>query len=319
MTARLVRLLEMRGHDAAALCRSANVSVEEVVHPSARIPYRVADALLEACAEVLGAGDLSIALAGVFDRQTYDAAGLVLISSSTFGEGLERALAYQRLWGDGERFTLRRDARGGVLRFRHPGPSVVAGAVLAELALLETISAARALVDPAARAVAARLAHAPLAPPAALAKMFGVEPTFRAAENELVLDRTLLDAPIRVSNEALRQALEMLAQQALEKLPPSATLAVRVRAICTDDPKGLSLRVAEVARRLHMSARTLQRRLRAEGTSLDDLIDDMRRERANELARCGATEKEITFLIGFADPSALTRARARWSSPKKDD
>lgn len=67
-----------------------------------------------------------------------------------------------------------------------------------------------------------------------------------------------------------------------------------------------------MARRLRMSARTLQRRLAGEATSWAEIVDDLRQKRALELGLRGATEKEITYLLGFADPSALTRARARW-------
>ncbi len=131
MTARIVRLLEARGRDPAVLCAASGTSVEEVISPSARIPYRVADALLEACAKELGRDGLSLALAAVYDEDTYDAAALVLLTSPTFGQGLERALAFQRLWADGERFTLlpSSDSDDVVVRFRHPGQSVVARAL----------------------------------------------------------------------------------------------------------------------------------------------------------------------------------------------
>jgi AraC-like DNA-binding protein len=62
-----------------------------------------------------------------------------------------------------------------------------------------------------------------------------------------------------------------------------------------------------------MTRRTLQRRLAAEGTSWSHVVDEARRARVRELELRGAAEKEITFLVGYADPSALIRARARWA------
>ncbi|HVJ94471.1 MAG TPA: helix-turn-helix domain-containing protein, partial [Labilithrix sp.] len=78
-------------------------------------------------------------------------------------------------------------------------------------------------------------------------------------------------------------------------------------------PNAFTLGVADVARRVHMSARTLQRRLQNEGTSWGEIVDDLRRTRARELASAGASDKEIAMLLGFSDPSALARARRRWS------
>lgn len=292
----------------------AGVTLEELSHPSARIPYDAADSFLDACVRELGVDGFSVALAGVFDDTTYDAAGLALLSGPTFGEGLARAFGYQRLWGDGERFSLRRggDDADGVVRFRHPGPSALAAAVLAELAFVETLSAARMLAAPAARPVSVRFAHEALSSSTVLAEAFGVAPMFGAAHSELVLATELLDAPIRVPAEVFQRVVDLVARSALAALPASASLGARVRAVVTEDPRAFSLGVADIARRLGMSGRTLQRRLQAEGTSWADIVDDLRRTRAGELGLRRVSDKEITFLLGFSDVSALARARARW-------
>ncbi len=314
---RLVRLLEAHGRDAVAVCRNAQVSIDEVTCPSARVPYRVADALVDACVAELGAHGFAIKVASIFDEHTYDAAALVLMSSATFGEGLERALAYQRLWGDGERFSLRRDADGGVVRFRHPGPSATARSVLSELALIETMNAARSLVAPHAKARAVRFAHPRIgSDDSKLAGIFGVAPTYGARECELVLGEDILGATIRMPTEALIRMHDHLAARALAALPTSASLAARLRALCQVDPSSLSVELDTVAQRLRLPARTLQRRLAAEGTSWSDLLDELRRAQVRRLELRGAAEKEIAFFVGFSDPSALARARRRWRAQK---
>jgi AraC-like DNA-binding protein len=315
MTVRLVHLLRNRGRDAAKVCAAAGVELDEVSNASARIPYDVSDAFLEACVQELGVDGFSLALSRISDETTYDVAALVLMSGATFGEGLERALTYQRLWGDGERFRLIRAEearRGGVLRFCHSGPSAIARAVLAEVALLETLWGARALADPHARPVAVRFSHESLGDSRALAEAFCVEPSFGADNDELVLPSAILDAPIRLPDGALARGLEMIAERAVAALPALASLSARVRAICDEDPTTLALTVGDIARRLRISRRTLQRRLRMEGTSSAEIVDGVRRARARSLALRGASEKEIAFLLGFSDPSALTRARRRW-------
>lgn len=76
----------------------------------------------------------------------------------------------------------------------------------------------------------------------------------------------------------------------------------------------------DVASGLHMSARTLQRRLDENGIVFSDLVDEVRRQlashhlRANEL-----TLTEIGFLLGFAEQSSFTRGFKRWTgkTPKE--
>jgi AraC-like DNA-binding protein len=315
MTLRLLRLLAARGRDSAAICRKAGVSADEVGNPLARVPYQVADRLLEACVEELGTRGFALQLSRTTDPDTYDAAGLLLMSSATFGEGLEHALGYQRLWADGQRFAFERTPRGGSLRFRHPGTSPVACAVLAELAFLEVMLAARALVTPQARPLSVCFTHtAPTADPLELAQGLGVEAVFGARQNELVLAKDLLAEPVRPPEGALRRSFELLANRALAALPASASTAARLEAVLGEGSFKMSLTAA--AAYLRVPERSLQRQLRSEGTSWTELVDVARRKRVQELSVRGVAEKELSYLVGFADPSALARARRRWSLPR---
>jgi AraC-like DNA-binding protein len=68
-----------------------------------------------------------------------------------------------------------------------------------------------------------------------------------------------------------------------------------------------------VAQTLHLSQRTLQRRLQEEGTSYQQLLDDTRRELAEQyLGQVDLTLLEVAYLLGFADPSNFFRAFRRW-------
>lgn len=312
MTLRLVRMAAARGRDPAAICSKAGVSLEEVSNPLARIPYRLADALLEACVEALGAEGFVLTLARIADAETYDAAGLVMMTSPTFGEGLERALGYQRLWADGERFTLERTEAGAVLRFQHPGPSPEARAVLAELAFVETMTAARGLAVSNAAPSRVRFSHAAATGGvAALANALGATPTFGAPHNELWLPLELWVAEVRAPDGAVAAVFDLLAQRALAALPAMASLASRVERLLHEDLSRMSIDAAAAS--LRMPTRTLQRQLRCEGTSWTELVDAARRRRVRELELRALPEKEIAYLVGYADPSALARARRRWA------
>lgn len=73
--------------------------------------------------------------------------------------------------------------------------------------------------------------------------------------------------------------------------------------------------LSEVARALGMSARTLQRRLAEQDRSFQSLVDESRRRLALRLLQQEAdvTLTEVTFMTGFSDQSAFTRAFKRWT------
>ena len=76
-------------------------------------------------------------------------------------------------------------------------------------------------------------------------------------------------------------------------------------------PKGEPLR-EDVAKHLMMSERTLQRRLAEEGTNFTQIVDDTRRELAQQHLNNGQLSfKQLSFQLGFSEPSAFNRACKR--------
>ena len=72
--------------------------------------------------------------------------------------------------------------------------------------------------------------------------------------------------------------------------------------------------VAEVARRLQTSERTLQRRLAEQGTSFQRLVDEVRADMARRYLRHTAVELvEVSYLLGFTHPNSFFRAFKRWT------
>jgi AraC-like DNA-binding protein len=71
--------------------------------------------------------------------------------------------------------------------------------------------------------------------------------------------------------------------------------------------------LAQLARRLGMSPRTLQRKLKEANLSYTRLLDSVRREMAE---RYMADERldlnDLAFLLGFSEQSAFQRAFRRW-------
>ena len=96
---------------------------------------------------------------------------------------------------------------------------------------------------------------------------------------------------------------------------PAIERAVIIRHLQDGEP-----RRPKIAALLGMSERTLQRRLVAEGTAFQRLLDDTRRE----LARHYLGQREVSladsaYLLGFSDQSSFFRAVRGWfgSSPRQ--
>jgi len=123
------------------------------------------------------------------------------------------------------------------------------------------------------------------------------------------LQKAVVDADAKL-HSVLRRHAEAL----LGDLPasPSFTDLVR-RHLSSDLPHGRPT-ATKLAQQLHMSARTLERRLECEETTFGAVLDDLRRGRAlDHLARRDIGISEIAFLLGFAQVGAFHRAFKRWT------
>ena len=145
-------------------------------------------------------------------------------------------------------------------------------------------------------------------------RLFMVKPRFGANADEVVIANADPDLPLRSANPALLASFETLAAAALAALGARDAVAARASAEIGAALKGEAPTVDFVARALAMSARELQRCLAGEGTSVQELLDIVRRELAiRHLADPNATVAKVAWLVGFSEPSAFHRAFRRWT------
>jgi AraC-like DNA-binding protein len=242
------------------------------------------------------------------------AAWWIVQSSSTWREGLERALTYQRLLHDHNRSRLVYDAEG--VRYIH---QVGDGAFRAPSAALEfgmamIVHLARRSTGVSVLPARVRFQHAPPRELELHHGIFGDAIEFRAAADELVFDTATLDLTHASPEPQLRELLESHAAALLAKLPNVPDTSGRVRQALTETLPIGRFDLPSVAARLGVSTRTLQRRLSAEGTSFDTLLDDVRQQLALRYlldARLGV--EETALLLGFSESRAFHRAFLRWT------
>lgn len=140
-------------------------------------------------------------------------------------------------------------------------------------------------------------------------------PTWNARDCALVLEPRALN---RASRRADRALLNVLTRAASAALAASATRVPSTQrlvseAIVKSLPNGLPA-MGDVARQLAMSARTLRRRLDAEGATFEEVRDRVLCELATaHLQDRRRSVEEVAFLLGFSEPRAFHRAFKRWT------
>jgi AraC-like DNA-binding protein len=153
------------------------------------------------------------------------------------------------------------------------------------------------------------------APPhaAAYSHMFPGPLRFDARQAAIRFDSQYLALPLRRDEKALQQMLQRALPITVLQYRRDRLLVQQVRQALAAHPQQTHS-AAGVAALLHVSARTLHRQLKDEGASLQQLKDEVRRERARDLLlRTGKPIKQVAAAAGFRNEKSFTRAFRQWT------
>jgi len=165
-----------------------------------------------------------------------------------------------------------------------------------------------------------RFPFASPADPHVYADFFKAPVQFETPAGEFVIDIDDWHTPLPSADENLLKVLDEHARLLLEKRPMPDDFVGQVRREIVRDLHGGEIHRDNIASRLNMSARTLQRRLDEHKLAFADLLDEVRAELAkNKLTGSELSLAEVGFLLGFSDQSAFSRAFKRWTgkTPKE--
>lgn len=145
-------------------------------------------------------------------------------------------------------------------------------------------------------------------------RIFRCPVSFSEEESSVTFDTSLLDVRLRGANAELLNVLEGHVEAFLAHLPRSTDFAARVQQAVADGIQDGRFGLEATARALHMSPRTVQRRLRAESTSHREILDGVRKELAQRYLReRDLSVDQVAYFLGFSEPSAFHRAFRRWT------
>jgi len=149
--------------------------------------------------------------------------------------------------------------------------------------------------------------------PERLLDFFDCPVSFGSAENRIFFNKHSLESPLPTANAALARVNDQIVMEYLARFD-QGNIVNQVRAYIIEQlPSGLPSQES-AAQILHLSLRSLQRKLQGEGTSFKTLLDDIRQSLAEQyLNEQQRSVGEITYLLGFTEPSNFTRAFKRWT------
>jgi AraC-like DNA-binding protein len=310
------RLLELHGLDAVSIARDGGVDLAAMPTPGERIEVDKIDAILRVAIPLIDDPAFGLQAARCWHPSELGVLGYAWLSSSTLRTGLQRAVRYSRLVGE-RGVTEIEDTRQGLkVRFwaKRGNPAVVpVAAVFVDIVMALLFDLCRMNAGAALRPVAASLRRRKPDSAEAYERFFGCPVHFGVEEDTFILSAKDADRPLPSANRQLAATFDRMLAQELARLD-KADVVSRCRAAVLQNLSSGEGTAEETAKQLHMSPRTLQRKLAEANTTYLQLVDDTRKDlalRYIEDPRRSVTD--ITFSLGFSQPSAFTRAFKRWT------
>jgi AraC-like DNA-binding protein len=246
---------------------------------------------------------------------TYGVNGILLLACATLGDALQQVLRFESLVHDLGRSSFTPQGDTVVYAWRNDYATHAMAGTLAESVFAGIQTCAHWLVG---RSLAdfdmEFMHHTDKVTAARIAELSGARVRWAAAENRVVFPAYVLDWPIPQANTALLPLLQQHADALLQaRHPREAGVVVQVRQCISARLGQGAVRLTDVASDLHLSSRTLQRRLLEAGVAFQTVLDRTRHELASHyLANTAMPVAEVGYLLGFQDAPAFHHAFKSW-------
>jgi len=303
--------LEELGVPASAVLRRAGLPQGFIAQPQVRLNTEELFALWRAVGEVSTNPAIGLLLGTETKTERFHPIGLAALSTENFGSAVQRMARYKQLTCP-EEILQKTDDDEWSIQFRWLLADEVEPKVLIECCFAWVLSVARHGTGTRLSPLRVEFVQ-PRAHVKTIERHFGCQVVCGAARNAIVFRAADAQRPFVTRNAEL---LGMLAPQFEEELKQengNENFIERVHVAIQQKLTGRRPNIEDIADSLHISSRTLQRRLQDEGSSFQRALEDARHQLARHYLNNSVLElNEAAYLLGYEDSNSFVRAFRTW-------
>ncbi len=308
----LWKTIESYGIDPAPLFEAEGIRIQLPIDPCVRLAYESVDRIREKAVSLSGDEAFGLRSAAVYLPSQFGALGYAWHASLTLRRACMRLERFIRIMNDKAQVrvedrdacmivTLKIDVHSVSETARDDGA----------LALITRMS--RLVCGEQFRLQSVNFKHAPPTDIKPYFEFFACELNFNQAENQLLIPLQIADEVLTGANPELALLNDKVVTRRLARIDKNDIIA-RVRALLVDQLPHGNISDDTVAAALHMSVRTMHRKLTDANSNFRTLLVEMRRSLAEAYIMDNSlTLTEISLLLGFSESSSFSRAFKSWT------
>jgi AraC-like DNA-binding protein len=312
---RTVDALRQHNIDPTPLLRHVGLFEQDLKERQDRVSAAAQARLLELAADALDDPALGFHLAMETNPRGAGLLFYVASAGKDLGEALGLFARYCRIVNEAIRVQLTRGPNDLVVELRLAGVPRFQAAQNTEFAVVVIMNGLRAIAGPNVHPTKITLVHARNSDFPEFGRFCGCPVEFGGSSDQLVFSNESLAAPLLTHDEHLLNALRPICDEAakLRETSPGSLRALVENEVQKLLPHGRARR-RDVAQKLAMSTRTLARKLASEGTTFEDVVDELLRSLALQyIAMPSISLSQIAWLLGYEGSTSFNHAFRRWT------
>lgn len=304
------KMLEYYGQNPETIFIEAGVDPKGLNNPEARIPFSSAQKVLAKLIEVSDDPCLGLNITEFWHPSYMHALGYAWLASKSLREAFRRFVRYSRIISDAGGCFVEEDSESFSLifdsEFTKSRPPEAIDATMAMIIHMCRLNCGNDF-----KPLSVKVVHPEPSCSEQFFDYFKSEVYFDEFNNSIIFSVEDIDKQLPGSNPHLAILNENVITKYLSGLDKK-NIIHRVKACITDMLQSGSVASDVVSKSLGMSERSLQRRLKGEGTTFLTLKDEVRKDLSlNYVRNMHIDIAEIAFLLGYSDQSAFSRSFKR--------
>jgi AraC-like DNA-binding protein len=308
----LWKILKLYGHDPAPVFKSVGISSNSLKISGERISLKAMNKIWDKADLLINDTCFGLRAAQFWHPSHLNALGYSWLASRTLREAMNRLERYWQVIGEGAAISIR-DEEVGVSIIYYDNPISAGGYARVDSIIACAMQMCRINYGENLDPVSIHLIRTEPQNTLEYKNFFNVDVNFDSTQNSITIPFSAIDKQLIGGNTNISRLNDQIIIKYL------ATFAKRGITNQVKDTIFNCFASGEVSKErialsLNMSVRTMQRKLKGFNTSFSLLLDETRKELAISYLREPENDlAEISFLLGFSQPSSFSRAFKRWT------
>ena len=298
--------------DIDAFLGSLGIDPASVKSPDGRIPVETYLLIQDQAAEYVHDPYLGLHMGEFFEPGSWSILGYMMMNCKNLAEAAEKSGRYQRIIGNLIETRSQFHFNKFKAIFFTPSHAPKMSRHCFEATFTSSVRMMRSLTGVKLNPLEVTFIYPEPESTAEYERIFGCPVLFGQKENSMTMDMRIGNIPILMANPGLLEYFENYAQDFLAEMDRKNDLTRSVTKIILARLDDENLSIDKVAKEMSMSVRTLQNHLEFEGVVFSDLLKDIRERLAQKYLRENYSVEQITYLLGFSEPSVFRKAFKKW-------